>query len=113
LEKHYYYGAVHAVEKLHQSVEIWYATSEYLKQEMNSNFWITDPSNPIYLMSFLGVRGNASQVHQLVGMRGLMVDPQGQMIDLPIQSNLREGLSLMEYIISCYRVCKGVVDIVV
>nr|YP_010547363.1 RNA polymerase beta'' subunit [Acrachne racemosa]UYL23344.1 RNA polymerase beta'' subunit [Acrachne racemosa] len=110
LEKHYYYGAVHAVEKLRQSVEIWYATSEYLKQEMNLNFRITDPSNPVYLMSFSGARGNASQVHQLVGMRGLMADPQGQMIDLPIQSNLREGLSLTEYIISCYGARKGVVD---
>nr|YP_010934082.1 RNA polymerase beta'' subunit [Ctenium concinnum]WKU84508.1 RNA polymerase beta'' subunit [Ctenium concinnum] len=110
LEKHYYYGAVHAVEKLRQSVEVWYATSEYLKQEMNSNFRITDPSNPVYLMSFSGARGNASQVHQLVGMRGLMADPQGQMIDLPIQSNLREGLSLTEYIISCYGARKGVVD---
>nr|YP_009135850.1 RNA polymerase beta'' subunit [Lithachne pauciflora]AIM54026.1 RNA polymerase beta'' subunit [Lithachne pauciflora] len=110
LEKHYYYGAVHAVEKLRQSVEIWYATSEYLKQEMNSNFRITDSSNPVYLMSFSGARGNASQVHQLVGMRGLMADPQGQMIDLPIQSNLREGLSLTEYIISCYGARKGVVD---
>jgi DNA-directed RNA polymerase subunit beta' len=110
LEKHYYYGAVHAVEKLRQSVEIWYATSEYLKQEMNSNFRITDPSNPVYLMSFSGARGNASQVHQLVGMRGLMADPQGQMIDLPIQSNLREGLSLTEYRISCYGARKGVVD---
>ncbi|MED6121194.1 DNA-directed RNA polymerase subunit beta'' [Stylosanthes scabra] len=110
LEKHYYYGAVHAVEKLRQSVEIWYATSEYLKHEMNSNFRITDPSNPVYLMSFSGARGNASQVHQLVGMRGLMADPQGQMIDLPIQSNLREGLSLTEYIISCYGARKGVVD---
>ncbi|KAH7650674.1 DNA-directed RNA polymerase protein, partial [Dioscorea alata] len=55
-------------------------------------------------------RGNASQVHQLVGMRGLMSDPQGQMIDLPIQSNLRKGLSLTEYIISCYGARKGVVD---
>jgi DNA-directed RNA polymerase subunit beta' len=61
-------------------------------------------------MSFSGARGNASQVHQLVGMRGLMADPQGQMIDLPIQSNLREGLSLTEYIISCYGARKGVVD---
>ncbi|KAF3658826.1 hypothetical protein FXO38_12977 [Capsicum annuum] len=49
-------------------------------------------------------------VHQLVGMRGLMSDPQGQMIDLPIQSNLRERLSLTKYIISCYGACKGVVD---
>nr|AKJ77547.1 RNA polymerase beta'' subunit [Dioscorea nipponica]WFP44029.1 RNA polymerase beta'' subunit [Dioscorea nipponica subsp. rosthornii]WFP44116.1 RNA polymerase beta'' subunit [Dioscorea nipponica] len=110
LEKHYHYANVHAVEKLRQSIEIWYATSEYLRQEMNPNFRMTDPSNPVHLMSFSGARGNASQVHQLVGMRGLMSDPQGQMIDLPIQSNLREGLSLTEYIISCYGARKGVVD---
>uniref|UniRef100_UPI003002D654 RNA polymerase beta'' subunit n=1 Tax=Aspidistra crassifila TaxID=3026407 RepID=UPI003002D654 len=110
LEKHHHYGNVHAVEKLRQSIEIWYATSEYLRQEMNPSFRMTDPSNPVHLMSFSGARGNASQVHQLVGMRGLMSDPQGQMIDLPIQSNLREGLSLTEYIISCYGARKGVVD---
>ena len=110
LEKHHYFGNVHAVEKLRQSIEIWYATSEYLRQEMNPNFRMTDPSNPVYLMSFSGARGNASQIHQLVGMRGLMSDPQGQMIDLPIQSNLHEGLSLTEYIISCYGARKGVVD---
>nr|YP_010690749.1 RNA polymerase beta'' subunit [Spatholirion longifolium]WBU14628.1 RNA polymerase beta'' subunit [Spatholirion longifolium] len=110
LEKHYQYGNVHAVEKLRQSIEIWYATSEYLRQEMNPNFQMTDPYNPVHLMSFSGARGNASQIHQLVGMRGLMSDPQGQMIDLPIQSNLREGLSLTEYIISCYGARKGVVD---
>nr|YP_010039793.1 RNA polymerase beta'' subunit [Primulina ophiopogoides]QOY46318.1 RNA polymerase beta'' subunit [Primulina ophiopogoides] len=110
LEKHHYFGNAHAVEKLRQSIEIWYATSEYLRQEMNLNFRMTDPFNPVHIMSFSGARGNASQVHQLVGMRGLMSDPQGQMIDLPIQSNLREGLSLTEYIISCYGARKGVVD---
>ena len=110
LEKHHHYGNVHTVEKLRQSIEIWYATSEYLRQEMNPNFRMTDPFNPVHMMSFSGARGNASQVHQLVGMRGLMSDPQGQMIDLPIQSNLREGLSLTEYIISCYGARKGVVD---
>ncbi|KAL7587271.1 hypothetical protein Lser_V15G35699 [Lactuca serriola] len=103
LEKHHHYGNIHVVEKLRQSIEIWYATSEYLRQEMNPNFRMTDPFNPVHIMSFSGARGNASQVHQLVGMRGLMSDPKGQMIDLPIQSNLREGLSLTEYIISCYR----------
>lgn len=110
LEKHHHYGNVHAVEKLRQSIEIWYSTSEYLRQEMNLNFRMTDPYNPVHIMSFSGARGNVSQVHQLVGMRGLMSDPQGQMIDLPIQSNLREGLSLTEYIISCYGARKGVVD---
>lgn len=109
-EKHHNYGNLHAVEKLRQLIETWYATSEYLKQEMNPNFRMTDPSNPVHMMSFSGARGSVSQVHQLVGMRGLMSDPQGQIIDLPIQSNFREGLSLTEYIISCYGARKGVVD---
>lgn len=109
-EKNYRYGNVHAVEKLRQLIETWYATSEYLKQEMNPNFRMTDPLNPVHMMSFSGARGSTSQVHQLVGMRGLMSDPQGQIIDLPIQSNFREGLSLTEYIISCYGARKGVVD---
>ncbi|PKU64049.1 DNA-directed RNA polymerase subunit beta'' [Dendrobium catenatum] len=74
LEKNHHYGNVHVVEKLRQSIEIWYATSEYLRQEMNPNFWMTDPSNPVHLMSFSGARENASQVHQFVGMRGLMSD---------------------------------------
>ncbi|KAF1879742.1 hypothetical protein Lal_00039756 [Lupinus albus] len=104
LEKHHHYGNVHAVEKLRQSIEIWYATSEYLPHEMNPNFMRTGPFNPVHII------GNASHVHQLVGMRGLMPDPQGQIIDLPIQRNLCEGLSLTEYIISSYGARKGVVD---
>nr|QFG71118.1 RNA polymerase subunit beta'' [Mammillaria supertexta] len=110
LEKHHHYGNVHAVEKLRQSIEIWYSISEYLRQEMNPNFRMTDPYNPVHIMSFSGARGNVSQVHQLVGMRGLMSDQQGKMIDVPIQSNFREGLSLTEYIISCYGARKGVID---
>nr|AET45225.1 RNA polymerase beta chain [Pinus wallichiana] len=109
-EKQNHYGNLHAVEKLRQSIEIWYATSEYLRKEMNTNFSMTDPLNPVHVMSFSGARGSTSQVHQLVGMRGLMSDPQGQIIDLPIRRNLREGLSLTEYIISCYGARKGVVD---
>nr|BBF91002.1 RNA polymerase beta subunit-2 [Pherosphaera fitzgeraldii] len=109
-EKDHYYGNVHAVEKLRQLIEIWHATSEYLRQEMNTNFGRTDPFNPVHMMSFSGSRGSTSQVHQLVGMRGLVSDPQGKIIDLPIQSNFREGLSITEYIISCYGARKGVVD---
>nr|UPV72157.1 RNA polymerase beta'' subunit [Cephalotaxus mannii]UPV72239.1 RNA polymerase beta'' subunit [Cephalotaxus mannii] len=109
-EKHHDYGNVHAVEKLRQLIEIWHSTSEYLRREMNPNFKMTDPFNPVHMMSFSGARGSTSQVHQLVGMRGLMSDPQGKIVDLPIQGNLREGLSLTEYIISCYGARKGVVD---
>nr|YP_009425186.1 RNA polymerase beta'' subunit [Asplenium pekinense]ASU93860.1 RNA polymerase beta'' subunit [Asplenium pekinense] len=109
-EQNYRYGSLHAIEKLRQSIEAWYATSECSKREMNSNFRMIDPLNPVHMMSFSGARGSISQVHQLLGMRGLMSDPRGQVIDLPIRRNLREGLSLTEYIISCYGARKGVVD---
>ncbi|KAL4187752.1 hypothetical protein AMTRI_Chr09g20590 [Amborella trichopoda] len=72
LEKHHRHGNVHAVEKLRQSIELWYATSEYLTQEMNPNFRMTDPFNPVHIMSFSGARGNASQVHQLVAHKGVV-----------------------------------------
>ena len=61
-------------------------------------------------MSFSGARGNMSQVRQLVGMRGLMSDQEGKIIDLPIQRNFREGLSSIDYIISSYGARKGIVD---
>nr|YP_010466172.1 RNA polymerase beta chain [Haplopteris ensiformis]UQV94621.1 RNA polymerase beta chain [Haplopteris ensiformis] len=108
--RHHRCGSLHAIEKLRQSIEAWYATSESLKREMNSSFKMIDPANPVHMMSFSGARGTVSQVHQLLGMRGLMSDPRGQVIDLPIRRNLREGLSLTEYIISCYGARKGVVD---
>nr|YP_009582603.1 RNA polymerase beta' subunit [Selaginella lyallii]QBL02064.1 RNA polymerase beta' subunit [Selaginella lyallii] len=106
-------GNVHAVEKLRRLIEEWYATSEYIKMEVSLNFGMTDPLNPVHMMSFSGARGNISQVNQLLGMRGLMLDPKGQIIDLPIQSNFREGLTLTEYIISCYGARKGIVDIAI
>ena len=66
-----------------------------------------DPANNLYIMAFSGARGNMSQVRQLVGMRGLMSDQEGKIIDLPIQANFREGLSSIDYIISSYgaRIC--------
>ena len=109
-EKNYRIGNINAIEKLRQIVETWHTTSEFLKREMTSSFNVIEALNPVHMMSFSGARGNTSQVHQLVGMRGLMSDPQGRIIDLPIQTNLREGLSITEYIISCYGARKGVVD---
>nr|UTS56975.1 RNA polymerase beta'' subunit [Schizaea tenella] len=109
-DQYHLYGSLHAIEKLRQSIEAWYATSECSKREMNPSFRIIDPLNPVHMMSFSGARGSISQVHQLLGMRGPMSDPRGQVIDLPIRRNLREGLSLTEYIISRYGARKGVVD---
>ena len=59
------------------------------------------------MMAFSGARGNISQVRQLVGMRGLMADQQGQVLDFPIRRNFREGLTVTEYMISCYGARKG------
>jgi hypothetical protein len=98
------------VERFQRLIDTWHRTSEQLKQEVIDNFEKTDILNPVYMMAFSGARGNISQVRQLVGMRGLMADPKGQIIDYPIRSNFREGLTLTEYIISCYGARKGIVD---
>ncbi len=106
----YKQGYVTGIEKFQQLIDTWHKTSEILKQNVIHHFKITDILNPVYMMAFSGARGNISQVRQLVGMRGLMSDPQGQILDFPIKSNFREGLTLTEYIISCYGARKGVVD---
>lgn len=103
-------GHLTAVEKFQQLIDTWHRTSETLKQNVIQYFRATDVLNPVYMMAFSGARGNVSQVRQLVGMRGLMADPQGQIIDFPIRSNFREGLTLTEYVISCYGARKGLVD---
>nr|YP_004581348.1 beta'' subunit of RNA polymerase [Schizomeris leibleinii]AEH05396.1 beta'' subunit of RNA polymerase [Schizomeris leibleinii] len=98
------------LERFQRIIETWHATSESLKDEMIKYFRKTDLLNPVYMMAFSGARGNVSQVRQLVAMRGLMADPQGKILDFPIRSNFREGLTLTEYVISCYGARKGVVD---
>ena len=103
-------GHVTAVEKFQQLIDTWHRTSETLKENVIQYFRATDILNPVYMMAFSGARGNISQVRQLVGMRGLMADPQGQIIEFPIRSNFREGLTLTEYVISCYGARKGLVD---
>lgn len=111
-EKQIFYsrGEITAIERLQNLIETWNQTSETLKQEVIHNFERTNRLNPVYMMAFSGARGNLSQVRQLVGMRGLMSDPQGQIIDYPIRSNFREGLTLTEYLISTYGARKGIVD---
>nr|QVY58279.1 RNA polymerase beta'' subunit [Kappaphycus striatus] len=103
-------GEITAVERFQKVIDTWNNASETLKQEVIRYFKNTDPLNAIYMMAFSGARGNISQVRQLVGMRGLMSDPQGQIIDLPISSNFREGLTITDYFISSYGARKGLVD---
>lgn len=103
----YYKGDITEVERYTKVIDTWSETTAKLTQAVVDNF---DRLNSIYMMAFSGARGNISQVSQLVGMRGLMADSQGQIIDLPIKSNFREGLSVTEYIISSYGARKGLVD---
>ena len=106
----YQKGDITEIEQRQSFIDEWSLVSEKLKTNVIQFFKATDIFNPIYMMAFSGARGNISQVRQLVGMRGLMADPQGQILDFPIRSNFREGLTLTEYLVSCYGARKGVVD---
>lgn len=103
----YLKGEITEVERYTKVIDTWSETTAKLTDKVVENF---DRLNPVYMMAFSGARGNLSQVSQLVGMRGLMADAQGQIIDLPIKSNFKEGLSVTEYIISSYGARKGLVD---
>nr|YP_010951746.1 RNA polymerase beta'' subunit [Laurencia elata]WMP12685.1 RNA polymerase beta'' subunit [Laurencia elata] len=109
-DQRYERGEITAVERFQRVIDTWNYASENLKQEVIQYFKDTDPLNSIYMMAFSGARANISQVRQLVGMRGLMADPQGQIIDLPIFHNFREGLTITDYFISSYGARKGLVD---
>nr|YP_010619273.1 RNA polymerase b'-subunit [Amplisiphonia pacifica]WAX03286.1 RNA polymerase b'-subunit [Amplisiphonia pacifica] len=109
-DKRYKRGEITAVERFQKVIDTWNYASDNLKQEVINYFKQTDPLNSIYMMAFSGARANISQVKQLVGMRGLMADPQGQIIDLPIFHNFREGLTITDYFISSYGARKGLVD---
>nr|YP_009184546.1 beta'' subunit of RNA polymerase [Treubaria triappendiculata]ALO62664.1 beta'' subunit of RNA polymerase [Treubaria triappendiculata] len=110
IEAKYKKGSITGVEQFQMLIDTWHEVSETLKKEVVNYFEMTDFLNPVYMMAFSGARGNLSQVRQLAGMRGLMSDPQGRILDFPIQSNFREGLTLTEYIISSYGARKGIVD---
>jgi DNA-directed RNA polymerase subunit beta' len=103
-------GEITEVERFQKVIDTWNSTNEKLKDEVIDYFKATDVLNSVYMMAFSGARGNISQVRQLVGMRGLMANPQGEIIDLPIKTNFREGLTVTEYIISSYGARKGLVD---
>ena len=109
-QQDYQRGHLTTIERSQHLIDTWHRTSETLKQTVVNNFQLTDKLSPVYMMAFSGARGNISQVRQLAGMRGLMADPQGQIIGFPIRSNFREGLTLTEYMISCYGARKGLVD---
>ena len=109
-EKIYLKGKITEVERFQKIIDTWSLTSESLKNQVIYFFKNYDPLNSVYIMAFSGARGNLSQVRQLVGMRGLMSDPNGEIMNLPIKKNFREGLSITDYLMSGYGARKGIVD---
>lgn len=103
-------GFVSDAERFQRIIDGWNYATEALKNRIINYYLNFDPANNLYIMAFSGARGNMSQVRQLVGMRGLMSDQEGKIIDLPIQTNFREGLSSIDYMISSYGARKGIVD---
>ncbi|MFO0076454.1 MAG: DNA-directed RNA polymerase subunit beta'', partial [Cyanobacteriota bacterium] len=109
-EERYRLGEITEVERHTKVIDTWTETNERLVAAVRRNFNDNDPLNSVWMMANSGARGNMSQVRQLVGMRGLMANPQGEIIDLPIRTNFREGLTVTEYVISSYGARKGLVD---
>ena len=109
-EKIYFKGKITDVERFQKIIDTWSLTSESLKEQVIYYFKNYDPLNSVYIMAFSGARGNLSQVRQLVGMRGLMSDPSGEIMNLPIKKNFREGLTITDYLMSGYGARKGIVD---
>ena len=110
VSKQWEQGFISENERFQSIIDIWNLVTESLKNRIIDYYQNFDPANNLYIMAFSGARGNMSQVRQLVGMRGLMSDQEGKIIDLPIQTNFREGLSSIDYIISSYGARKGIVD---
>ena len=107
IDADYEIGLMSDDERHKQVVDIWNEANEEVGEAMAENF---DKFNPIYMMAFSGARGNIKQIRQLAGMRGLMSDPKGEIIDRPIKANFREGLSVLEYFISTHGARKGLAD---
>jgi DNA-directed RNA polymerase subunit beta' len=106
-QKLYQRGQITAVERYAKIIDTWSLATQEVTNCITEDY---DKLNSVFMMAFSGARGNITQVRQLVGMRGLMSDPSGRTIDLPIKSNFREGLNVTEYVISCYGARKGLVD---
>nr|BCL05869.1 RNA polymerase b''-subunit [Pteridomonas sp. YPF1301] len=103
-------GTITFVERFQQIFDIWSKTNFILINSIINYLTKVDPFNSLRLMVFSGARGNIDQLRQLIGIRGLMADSNGQLIDIPIIHNFKEGLTLTDYLIASFGARKGVVD---
>lgn len=107
ITKQFNRGLIAEEERYNAVVEIWTDAKDQIQGELMQSL---DKTNPIFMMSDSGARGNASNFTQLAGMRGLMAAPSGKIIELPITSSFREGLTVLEYFISTHGARKGLAD---
>ncbi|HHB4457186.1 TPA: DNA-directed RNA polymerase subunit beta' [Staphylococcus aureus] len=107
ITKQFNRGLITEEERYNAVVEIWTDAKDQIQGELMQSL---DKTNTIFMMSDSGARGNASNFTQLAGMRGLMAAPSGKIIELPITSSFREGLTVLEYFISTHGVRKGLAD---
>ena len=110
LEKSFRAGTLSAKEKFMRTLDIWSAVTEDVTNDMKRGYEKDDPLNSVYMMANSGARGSMQQVRQLAAIRGLMADPSGNIISIPIKANFKEGLNVTEYFISSYGARKGLVD---
>jgi len=107
IEEDFLYGLITEDERHSQVVEVWNQATDDVTDALKTAL---PEDNPVYMMAISGARGNFQQIRQLAGMRGLMADPSGKIIDLPIKANFREGLTVLEYFISTHGARKGLAD---
>jgi DNA-directed RNA polymerase subunit beta' len=106
-EKSYRRGLISDEERYERVIEVWNRTTDELTGRLMDGL---DPMNNIYIMSLSGARGSVNQIRQLAGMRGLMASASGRTIEIPIKSNFREGLSVLEFFVSTHGSRKGLAD---
>ena len=104
-------GLITEEERYRKTIELWTQATEDVTDEMMDNMAADQQGfNPVYMMAISGARGNKQQIRQLAGMRGLMADPSGRIIDLPIKANFKEGLTVLDYFTSSHGARKGLAD---
>ena len=104
-------GLITEEERYRKTIQLWTKATEDVTEAMMDNMARDkDGFNPVYMMAISGARGNKQQIRQLAGMRGLMADPSGRIIDLPIKANFKEGLTVLDYFTSSHGARKGLAD---
>jgi DNA-directed RNA polymerase subunit beta' len=107
LQEYFDQGFISHDEQYNKTIEIWSKASEEVTAAMQA---AQNPLNPVFMMATSGARGSISQVKQLGGMRGLMSDPSGRILEIPVKASLKEGLTVLEYFISTHGARKGLAD---